>query len=292
VLVRVFFLNLGVAVAKIALGYASASVSILSDGFHSLTDTASNVVALIGVRVASRPPDKDHPYGHRKYETLASVGILVFLVLVLVQVVTSAVERFQSGARPDVDALAFVVMGATSLVNVAVVGYERAAGRRLRSEVLLADAHHTTSDLLTSGTVVAALIGVNLGYPWLDPATALVVAGFIGRACWEIFHDTADILADRIVIDEQAIRDVVQGVPEVLGCHQIRTRGSAQFAFLDLHVWVDPDLSLRAAHDLSHVVKNRLMARFPEIKDAVIHIEPPPLEKDVERPLNSPPAER
>jgi divalent metal cation (Fe/Co/Zn/Cd) transporter len=85
---------------------------------------------------------------------------------------------------------------------------------------------------------------------------------------------------------------VVQGVPEVLGCHQIRTRGSAQFAFLDLHVWMDPDLSLRAAHDLSHVVKNRLMARFPEIKDAVIHIEPPPLEKDVERPLNSPPAER
>lgn len=275
-LVRVFFLNLGVAVAKIVLGSVSGSVSILSDGFHSLTDTASNVVALVGVRVACRPPDEDHPYGHRKFETLASVGILVFLALVLVQVVTAAVERFRSGERPDINALAFVVMGATSLVNVGVVVYERGAGRRLQSEVLLADAHHTTSDLLTSATVVAALVGVTLGHSWLDPATALVVSGFIARACWEIFQDTAGILADRIVIDEQAIREVVQSVPEVLGCHRIRTRGSAQFAFLDLHLWMDPELSLRDAHELSHVVKDRLMARFPEIKDAIIHIEPPP----------------
>jgi signal peptidase I len=221
-------------------------------------------------------PDEDHPYGHRKFETMASLGILIFLVLVLVQVLGAAIERLRSGATPEVHALAFWVMGSTFLVNVAVVWYERSAGRRLTSEILLADAHHTSSDLLTSGAVILALVGVRLGYPWLDPVAALLVAGFIAHACWEIFHDTARILGDRIVIDESNIREVVQSVPEVMGCHQIRTRGPADFVFLDLHVWMDGDLPLHEAHRISHVVKDRLMARFPEIKDAVIHIEPPP----------------
>ena len=278
VLWRVFFLNLIVASAKIVLGLTSGAVSILSDGFHSLIDTASNIVALAGVRIASQPPDDDHPYGHRKFETMASVGILIFLLLVLFQVMSAAVARLQSGGEPVITWLTFVVMGATFLINLGVVFYERAAGRRLVSEVLMADAHHTTSDLLTSASVIAALIGVRMGYLWLDPVAALVIAGFIGYACWEIFQSTSGILADRFVIPEEAIRDVVRSVPEVVGCHHIRTRGSNDFVFLDLHVWMDRDMRLDEAHRLSHVVKDRLMARFPEIKDAVIHIEPPPRE--------------
>lgn len=282
VLAGILVLNLLVALAKIALGYASGAVSILSDGFHSLTDGASNVVALVGVRIARRPPDEDHPYGHRKFETMASVGILIFLVLVLVQVVSAAIDRFESAEAPVVDTLAFWVMGSTFGVNLAVVLYERRAGRRLNSEILLADAHHTTSDLATSLTVIGALIGVRYGHAWLDPAAALIVAGFIAWACWEIFNDTARILGDRIVIDEGNIRAVVHTVPEVVGCHQIRTRGSSDHVFLDLHVWMDGAMPLHEAHRLSHVVKDRLMARFPEIKDAVIHIEPPPEGKPLE----------
>ena len=276
VLSRVLILNLVVALAKIALGLVSGAVSVLSDGFHSLTDGASNLVAMIGVRVARQPPDEDHPYGHRKFETLASVGILIFLVLVLVQVASAAAARLRSVEAPRVDAVAFWVMGSTFAINLAVVLYERRAGRRLSSEILLADAHHTTSDLATSLTVIAALVGVRFGYSWLDPAAALVVAGFIAYACWEIFRDTSRILGDRIVIDETSIRAVVQTVPDVLGCHRIRTRGSVDHVFLDLHVWMDGRMPLHEAHRVSHVVKDRLMARFPEIKDAVIHLEPPP----------------
>ena len=279
VLWRVFFLNLIVAAAKITLGLSSGAVSILSDGFHSLTDTASNIVALVGVRIASQPPDDDHPYGHRKFETMASVGILIFLLLVLFQVMSAAVARLQSGGEPVITWLTFVVMGATFLINLGVVFYERAAGRQLVSEVLMADAPHTTSDLLTSASVIAALIGVRMGYLWLDPVAALVIAGFIGYACWEIFQSTSGILADRFVIPEGAIREVVRSVPEVVGCHHIRTRGSNDFVFLDLHVWLDRDMRLDEAHRLSHVVKDRLMARFPEIKDAIIHIEPPPRDR-------------
>ena len=276
VLYRVFFLNLLVAAAKITLGVATGAVSVLSDGFHSLTDTASNVVAIIGVRAASAPPDDEHPYGHRKFETMASIGILVFLLLVLREVLAAAWARFQDGGVPDITPITFVVMGGTFAINVGVVAYERRAGRRLHSEVLLADAHHTMSDMMTSLTVIAALIGVSFGYTWLDPFAALVVAVFILYACWEIFTSTTGILADRIVMPEAGIRDVVSRVAGVIGCHQIRTRGSADFVFLDLHVWMDPAMPLERAHALSHVVKDRLMETFPQIKDAIIHIEPPP----------------
>jgi cation diffusion facilitator family transporter len=276
VLYQVLFLNLIVAVAKIALGTATGAVSVLTDGYHSLTDTASNVVGIVGVRIADAPPDVDHPYGHRKFETMASLGILIFLILVLREVLSAAWERFQTGGEPAINALTFVVMGATFLVNLGVVFYERSAGKRLSSEVLIADAHHTLSDLLTSATVIVALVGVKLGYLWLDPVAAIVVAAFIGYACWEIFQSTTGILADRFVIAEEEIMDVVTSVPEVLGSHHIRTRGSADFVFLDLHIWMRSDMPLDEAHRLSHVVKDRLMTRFPQIKDAIIHIEPPP----------------
>jgi cation diffusion facilitator family transporter len=277
VLNQVLVLNLAVAIAKIGLGTYTGAVSILSDGFHSLTDSASNVVALVGVSVARRPPDADHPYGHRKYETMASVGILVFLVLVLVEVLSAAWDRFLHGGTPKVFPEGIGVMGVTLVVNLFVVSYERRAGERLKSEILLADAKHTRSDVLTTGAVIGALLGVWWGFPWLDPLAALLVAGFIGHACWEIAKEASRILSDQIVIAEEQVRAVVATVPEVLGCEKIRTRGSADYAFLDLHLWLDGETALRHAHSTSHVVKDLLMTRFPQLADVVIHIEPPPL---------------
>jgi cation diffusion facilitator family transporter len=276
VLYRVLALNLAVALAKIVLGYLTGAVSVLSDGFHSLTDSASNVVALVGVSVARRPPDTEHPYGHRKYETMASLGILVFLVIVLVEVVSAAIDRVRSGAVPRVFPEGIGVMVVTLVVNLIVVRYELREGRRLNSEVLLADAKHTRSDVLTSGAVIMALLAVWGGYPVLDPVAALFVAGFIGHACWEIAQGASRILADQIVIAEDEVRDVVLGVTDVLGCHHIRTRGSADHVFVDLHIWIDGATPLEAAHATSHVVKDRLMTRFPQVVDVVIHIEPPP----------------
>jgi cation diffusion facilitator family transporter len=140
----------------------------------------------------------------------------------------------------------------------------------------MADSMHTKSDVLTSIAVILSLVGVTLGYPILDPAGALIVAIFIGNAGYEIARDTIRILSDRIAIAEDDLRRVVLSVPGVLGCHQIRTRGSSDHAFVDMHVWFDPGMSLREAHRLSHDVKDRLMSRYPQIGDAIIHIEPPP----------------
>jgi cation diffusion facilitator family transporter len=277
VLTRVLLLNLLVAAAKIFYGYASGAVSILSDGFHSLTDSASNVVALVGIFVASKPPDADHPYGHRKFETLAAVGIAVFLVLVMIEVGQTAVSRLRGTWAPEITSSSFAVMLLTLAVNVAVVAYETRAGRRLDSEVLLADARHTRSDVLTSLAVVAALVGVKMGMPLLDPVAGLIVAGFIGFTGYQIARDTAFVLSDRIVIAEGDLRDIVMSVPGLLGCHRIRTRGAADHVFLDLHIWLKPETRLDVAHSISHVVKDRIMSRYPEIADAVIHIEPPPV---------------
>lgn len=275
-LLRVLILNLAVAGAKLVFGYATGAVSMISDGFHSLTDGASNVMGLIGVRLAGKPPDADHPYGHRKFETLAAGGIFVFLLIVVVEVVRNAIGWFTTGEAPEVTAVSFGVMLATLTVNLLVVRYETGEGRRLGSELLLADAAHTRSDVLSSCTVIVALTAALIGYPWLDAVGALVIAVFIARTGYQIGLETSGILADRVVLDEGAIRGVVMGVPEVVGCHQIRTRGSGDYTFLDLHVWFPADMPLFEAHRLSHVVKDRLIETFPQIADAIIHIEPPP----------------
>ena len=271
-------LNLIVAVAKILFGYASGAISILSDGFHSLTDAASNVVGLVGVRAAGQPPDEDHPYGHRKYETVAAAAVNVFLLLVVIEVLRNALNQLsgRSTSPPSITTASFIVMLLTVAVNLLVIAYESREAERLASEVLLADALQTRGDVWTSLTVVAALVGVRLGLPILDPLAALVVAGFIGYASYQIARATTRILSDRIVIAESDIERVVMSVPGVLGCHHIRTRGSADHVFLDLHVWLPGEMPLLHAHDLSHVVKDRLMARYPQIADAIIHIEPPP----------------
>jgi cation diffusion facilitator family transporter len=276
ILYRVLWINLAVAIAKITLGYATGTVSILSDGFHSLTDSASNVVALVGVSVARRPPDQNHPYGHRKYETMASVGILVFLVVVLVQVLSASMNRMMNGGAPRVFPEGIALMTITLVVNLFVVSYELRAGERLSSEVLKADAKHTRSDVLTSVAVLGALFGVWYGYPILDPLAAILVAGFIGHACWSIAREASGILSDQIVIAEADVRAVVQSVPGVIGCEKIRTRGAADYAFLDLHLWLDGATPLLLAHSTSHIVKDKLMAKFPQLADVIIHIEPPP----------------
>jgi cation diffusion facilitator family transporter len=276
VLILVLFLNLGVAAAKLIFGYATGAVSIVSDGFHSLTDSASNVMALVGLKAARKPPDEDHPYGHRKYETLAASGIFFFLLLVVIEVVRAAFERLAGGGAPEVTSASFIVMLVTLAINVVVVRYESRRGRELSSELLLADAMHTRSDVLTSCAVLVSLAAVRLGYPVLDPIGGLVIALFIAHTGIAIARDTSRILSDRVVMDEEAIRRVVMSVPDVLGSHRIRTRGSHDHTFLDLHVWVDGGTTLHEAHRISHVVKDRLMQSYPQIADAVIHIEPPP----------------
>ena len=277
VLARVLILNLSVAFVKLFLGYATGAVSIVSDGFQSLTDSAANVIGLVGMRAARKPPDADHPYGHRKFETLAAAGIFVFMLLAVLEIGRSALQHFATATSPIITPLTFIAILGTLVVNIGVVRYEAREAKRHNSELLLADSVHTRSDVYATIGVLISLAGVRLGYPVLDPIGGIVIAVLIARTGFEIARDTSGILADRVVIDEEDIRQVVMRVPGVLGCHHIRTRGPIDHVFLDLHVWFPADAQLTEAHRVSHLVKDRLMEKYPQIADAIIHIEPPPV---------------
>ena len=185
-------------------------------------------------------------------------------------------SRLISGGVPRVFPEGIALMAVTLVINIFVVSYEQRAARRLRSEVLMADAKHTRSDVLTSGAVLGALVGVWLGYPISTRWWRCWWRGSSAMPGWSIAQEASRILSDEIVIAEDEVRSVVQSVPDVIGCEKIRTRGSADHAFLDLHLWLDGDMPLEVAHATSHIVKDRLMVRFPQLVDVVIHIEPPP----------------
>ena len=210
---------------------------------------------------------------------MAAAAIAAFLLVVMIEVGRAAWQRFMHGGGPEVTwPASFAVMLATIAVNI-IVGDVRAAGGRTPVERGAAGGRHAHAQRradIVDRHHRAGRIGAGLPAPGSD-GRAVVVVGFIGHAAWEIVKATSDILGDRVAIPEDEVRDGGDArCRAVMGCHAIRTRGSADFVFLDLHIWMAPETPLDEAHAISHEVKDRLMARFPEIGDAIIHIEPPP----------------
>lgn len=271
----VLALNLIVAVAKLGWGLLIGSVSMQADGFHSLFDGVSNIVGLIGLGIAAKPADREHPYGHFKYETYASAAIGAMLAVVAYNVGSSAVSKLLTAAQPPrVDALAFAVMLGTLAVNLAVTSWEHRVGKRIKSEILVADARHTLSDVFVSVGVILGLIAVRLGYPMADPIVGLLVAGAIGYTAWQVFRQAGKTLSDTARIPAADIRTVVRSVDGVQGCHDIRTRGLEGEVYVDLHVQVDPGLSLTEAHGIAERVERHICEAFSEVVDVIVHVEP------------------
>ncbi len=275
ILWAVLFMNLAVAFAKLGWGTFIGSVAMRADGFNSLFDGASNVVGLVGLGMASRPADRTHPYGHSKFETYASVAIGMMLAIAAYNVGTSAIHRLTHGVEvPQVDAVAFAVMFATLAVNITITLWERRAGKRLKSEILLADSRHTLSDVFVSLGVVAGLVAVKMGYPLADPVVALLVAGAIAYTAWEVFRDSSSTLSDASRIPPEEIRAAIAGMDGVLGAHDIRTRGPLGEVYVDLHVQVDPSLSLTEAHKKAEEVERGITLAFDNVADVLVHVEP------------------
>lgn len=273
VLVHVLVLNLLVAGAKLAMGWLSGSLSMVADGFHSLTDTASNVVGLVGISQAARPPDPEHPYGHRKFETLSALGIGGLLALTAWEILEGCLERLHSPSEVEATAASFLVMGTAMLVNLAVASYERRRGDALGSEILKADAEHTRSDAYVSLSVIVSLLAARLGYPQVDLVAALVITAVIARAAFRIVWRNAEFLVDSAAFPAERIREIALRVDGVEGVHKIRTRGRPPEAHADLHVQVDPELRIVEAHAIGHRVVDRLRGELG-LRDVVVHVEP------------------
>lgn len=274
ILAVVLLLNLLVAAAKLALGTVIGSLSMVADGFHSLVDSASNVVGLIGISLAARPPDENHPYGHWKFETVAALLIGGLLTMTAWEILRGCFVRLRSGGAPEVSDLALGVMVVTMGINFAVSSYESRRGRELSSDLLSADAAHTQSDFYVSLGVIVSLLASRWGYPQLDVLAAVVITFAIARAAFQIVRRSAAHLTDLAILPPDKVRRVALEVPGVEGIHKVRTRTSPSGGHADLHVQVRADLRLDEAHLIGHRVADRLREEFG-FQDVVTHVEPP-----------------
>ncbi len=274
VLIIVLVLNLAVAVTKLIIGRLIGSISMVADGFHSLTDSASNIIGLAGITLAARPPDEDHPYGHHKFETLSALAIGGLLAMTAWEVLQSCIERLSQHSAPEVTNASLAVMVATILVNLTVTIYERRRGKALKSEILTADAHHTGSDVYVSLGVIGSLLAARWGYPQVDVLVALVITVVIAHAAWEILSGSVGRLLDTAAVPAGKVEELALAVAGVEGVHKVRTRQSPGGGHADLHVQVRPDLHLDQAHVIGHLVSDRLRTGLG-LGDVVVHVEPP-----------------
>lgn len=278
VLVLVLVANFAVALGKALVGYRAGSISMVADAFHSLMDGSSNIIGLVGVTLASRPRDETHTYGHAKFETFASIGIVILLLLTAIQIVESVYGRIRADtlAVPDASKLAFATMGVTMMVNIMVSAYERRQGKRLGSTFLVADSRHTMSDVYVSFSVVASLVAAYYGWAIVDVIVGGFIAAVIVAAALKIMKEASTVLLDRAVLDPDEVAAVCLSVHEdgLLGCHKVRSRGSEAGYWIDLHLLVEPEMPTRESHRIASIVERRLKDEYGEVTDVVIHIEP------------------
>jgi len=260
-----------VLVAKAIVGFSTGSLAVLGDAIHSLTDVMNNVVAWIVMRLSSAPADREHPYGHRKFETLAVFGLAAILVALAFELALQAIRRepteIVSGSWEI--ALMLAVLG----VNIGLASWERFWARRLDSQILLADASHTFADVLTTVVVIGGWQLSAMGYLWLDRICAMGVAGLVFYLAFNLFRTAIPVLVDESAIDPDILVDAARDIEGVKDVVRVRSRWMGSEPAVDMIVTVDPHLTTLAAHAIADSVEEVLERRF-DIQDVSIHIEP------------------
>ncbi|MBT3240388.1 MAG: cation diffusion facilitator family transporter [Chloroflexi bacterium] len=274
VLIWILFANLAVTIVKIGLGIFTGALAVVADGFHSLVDSSSNLIGLAAIKLAGRPADDKHPYGYRRYETIGAMAIGAMLLVAAYEIGSSIIDRLSAGVRPEIDNLSFWLVMLTLPINIVVVILEIRASKKLNSEILFADAKHTQTDLFVTASVLVSMVGVRLGWAWLDLVVAAFVVLLIGKAAFEILGDTTRWLTDRAAVDPDLIEEIVYSAPGVRFVHRIRSRGNPGAIFVDLHAKVDPGMSTSQAHAISSEVERRIIEQIDNVVEAIVHIEP------------------
>ncbi len=274
VLWRVLLLNLSVAFAKVLVGLLTSTLSMVADGFHSLMDASSNGIGIAGVLVSARPPDEDHPYGHRRFETMATLAIGGLLLVAAWEILKSALERLSGGGTADVRPISFAVMFGTMAVNVIVFVYERGAGKRYKSELLLADAAQTRVDFVISLSVIISLALSALGVGWADTAIALLIVVLIGHTAFGILRKTTQVLVDAAPINPDVISKIAAGVPGVENILRVRSRGPADTIYVDVDVQVLPATTADHAHAIADEIEERVKSALDGVQEVQVHFAP------------------
>lgn len=274
VLWYILILNLIVALAKLIYGTTTHTASMVADGYHSLSDGTSNIVGLIGIWIASKPPDERHPYGHQKVETLSTIFISMLLFFVAYEIMIGAYARFKSPIIPNINIGSFMVMILTLIVNLFVVRYETKKGEQLKSSILTSDAEHTKSDIYVSLSVIVSLVAIKIGYPIVDSIVSIFIGILIIRAGSGILSQAINVLIDGRIISPNKVYCKVIEHPHVIYAHHIRTRGKEDQIMIDLHVGIDENHTIKHGHEISHDIQEMLKKEIEGVSEVIIHIEP------------------
>ncbi|HET7025431.1 MAG TPA: cation diffusion facilitator family transporter [Gemmatimonadales bacterium] len=274
VLGALLWANLLVVAIKVGVGVTTGSLAVFGDVLHSSVDVLNNIFGLAITHFASRGPDADHPYGHAKFETLGALSIVVFLSVTIFELLRGAVAHLMEGGRPIAfgpleGGLLVVTLG----VNIWVAWYERRAAVRLGSEILLADAAHTRSDVWITLAVIGGLLLARTGYTWADPLLAVVVAGLVAHVGYEIVRRSMPTLLDQAAFPEGDLRRAAEAVPGVARAYGIRSRTASDLRFAEVTIAVEGAASVDAGHRIADAVEAALGAEF-SLQHVLVHVEP------------------
>jgi cation diffusion facilitator family transporter len=274
VLGGILIANIIVVIVKFAVGVNTNSLAVFGDALQSSVDSANNLFAIFVVRVAAKAPDEEHPYGHAKFETLGALLIALLLALSIFELVRGAIARLLAGApSPNVSSAALVLLVFTLLINIGVVWFETRAGRRLGSDLLLADALHTRTDVFITLGVLGGLALARSGFAWADPVLALGVAVLVGRAGYLILRRSIPSLVDERAFDQTTIRQEAEGVDGVVSAYAIRSRYAGDRRFAELTIAVDGRSNVASAHRIADRVEDRLRDNL-QLDEVTVHVEP------------------
>ena len=272
VLIVSLLVNVLAMAIKLGVGIATGALSLIADGLDTLFDAAANIVGLYAVRIGEQPPDEDHPYGHRKFETVAALLIAAFLFIAAWEVTTGAIERLLNPVEVDVNVWAIAAVAVAGGMQGIIGFWELRKGRELKSEILIADGRHALTSLFVSAGVLVGLLAVAAGFWWADPIVALSIAILIVKIGIDTIRENIPALVDEAPLDSVAIGRIVGDVHGVESYHRIRSRGTADHIAIDLHVRVAPNLAMPAANAISDEVRRRLLT-VPHVDDVTVHIE-------------------
>lgn len=270
--------NLFLFVLKLVLGFLGSSQAVIADAFHSLSDITTDLAVLFGVKFWSAPPDEDHPYGHRRMEAIVTAVIGIALGIVALEIGYNALATMQDVHLKPPGKIALVGVVISIVFKEILYHWTKAVGIQAKSSALIANAWHHRSDAISSVPVLIA-VAVAAIYPnlaFIDNVGALVVSLFILKISWQIIVPPISELADRGAShkDRKKINAIAMGIKGVESVHAIRTRKLGSGLYVDLHVLVDGDMTVRMGHDISEAVKCELIEKGPAILDVVVHLEP------------------
>ena len=263
--------NLVVLIAKATVGFMTGSLALLGDAIHSLADLANNVVALVVVRIASEPPDREHPYGHQKFETLAVFGLAMLLAVLAIEIVIRAIDR--SDREVVQTGWGLAVMLGVLVVNTGLAVWERRWAQKLGSQILNADAQHTFADVMTTIVVITGWQLAARGYPWLDTVFALLVALLVMYLAYGLFRRAVPVLVDSISHEPEEIVEILRDVDGVRKVRRVRSRWVGSKPAVDVVIAVAPELPTSAAHEVADAIEQVLLEKF-SMDDVTVHIEP------------------